>query len=138
MSRCLGILIVSLLTLPAAAEQSIHPKVQEALAWELPDNPCEPPDLKGAERDVLEADGAVRRFDVDTNKLTHYKLKTKRWRRCVMDYKQGLIDEFGKLKDSAQYGLTQEQANTILSKMATIQAVVESPTGQLEEAGEAP
>ncbi|XOV88177.1 MAG: hypothetical protein ACFHX7_25000 [Pseudomonadota bacterium] len=107
-----------------------HREVSAALNWQLPANHCEAPKLSGAERDVEDptGSGARYRYDVDSAKLARYQRQQKRWEKCIERYKAQLVKDFGKLKDSARHGLTQEQANSILAKMALIQAVVESPT----------
>ena len=111
----------------------LHPKVQAALDWTLPDNRCEQPKLPGAGKDVVDTTGASNREGVDSYKLSRFNRAETRWKKCVVKYKKGLLKEFDELKNSAQYGLTEPQAKAILAKMATIQSVIESPTGVLEE-----
>jgi hypothetical protein len=50
---------------------------------------------------------------------------------CVDNYKQDLFSDQETLKNSAQYGLTEQQANIILSKMKMIQTALLSPDGIL-------
>jgi len=69
-----------------------HPEVTAALAWSLPENPCQQPELA----DIIDT--------------------------------QGLVTDFSRLKDSAQYGLTQQQGDEIMAKLALIQASVEELT----------
>jgi hypothetical protein len=71
------------------------------------------------------------RWDVDSYTLNRYERKRKRWQKCVDRYKARLENDFAALKDSAQYGLTKEQADIILGKMKLIQTVLTSPDGTL-------
>ena len=68
-------------------------------------------------------------FDVDHYKIDRYKRKKERWETCVSRYKSNLLEQFEVLKSTAQYGLTEQQVQTILDKLAQIQAVVLSPEG---------
>ena len=51
----------------------------------------------------------------------------KRWDTCITGYKEDLMNDFETLKSSAQHGLSQAQADTILGKLALIQEVLVSP-----------
>jgi len=84
--------IAATISATAPHPEAPHPEVTAALAWSLPENPCQQPEL--ADR-------------IDT---------------------QGLVTDFSRLKDSAQYGLTQQQGDEILAKLALIQASVEELT----------
>jgi len=106
----------------------LHPEVAAALAWSLPENPCQQPKLAGKSADIYDTQGIPSRMDVDSYKIDRFKRQEKRWLKCVANYKQGLVTDFSRLKDSAQYGLTQQQADKILAKLALIQASVEAPT----------
>ncbi|MEJ6683114.1 MAG: hypothetical protein QNL96_04045 [SAR86 cluster bacterium] len=106
----------------------LHPEVAAALAWSLPENPCQQPKLAGKSADIVDTQGIPSRMDVDSYKIDRFKRQEKRWLKCVANYKQGLVTDFSRLKDSAQYGLTQQQADKILAKLALIQASVEAPT----------
>ena len=64
-----------------------------------------------------------------TTKIDRYERKKKRWEGCVSDYKSNLLEQFEVLKSTAQHGLTEQQAETILKKLAQIQAAVLSPEG---------
>ena len=72
--------------------------------------------------------------DVDSYTIKRYERKKKRWEKCVDQYKSKLMKDFERLKNSAQHGLTQDQADQILANMATIQQVYLSPEGLDEEA----
>ena len=119
---------------PAIAEtqsQKLHKKVQEALAWELPVNKCTKPKLLVGSKNVVDGEGAREVTDVDSYTIQRYERREKRWQSCVEKYKDALMVDFEEMKNSAQYGLTKEQADTILKNMAQIQAVYVSPDGMV-------
>ena len=99
-----------------------------ALAWELPVNEYSKP--RSVDRYSLRSDG-----DVDFSTFDRYKLKEKQRRKCLENYRDGLMMDFKLLKRSVQHGLTQQQANQILTKMALIQRVYLIPDGVPEDAG---
>jgi hypothetical protein len=108
----------------------IHESVQAALDWQLPTNTCkQPKPLAGELQDIEDSDGVSNRVGVDSYQLDRYERKQKRWEDCVIDYKEAILEDFEELKNSAQYGLTQLQAETILTKLAQIQAAVIPLTG---------
>ena len=114
-----------------------HPQVREALAWTLPVNACKKPKPPGQRKAIFDNDGVSREeWDVDYYTLKRYKRKEQRWEKCVDDYKNGLKKDFHTLRNSASYGLTQIQANTILGKMKIIQTVMESAEGLPPESQE--
>ncbi|XOV84676.1 MAG: hypothetical protein ACFHXK_06055 [bacterium] len=119
----------------AADSPKVHKKVQQALDWELPQNKCVFPKAPGKRKQVTDDMGSTHtEWDVDTYTLKRYQRKENRWKKCVERYKTSLGKEFETLKASAQYGLTQPQAETILAKMKLIQQVMMSESGQLENA----
>ena len=118
----------------ALAQPDIHEEVQAALDWQLPVHRCKKPELRGAVSDIVDGAGVRRRYDVDTYQLERYERQQKRWRSCIKEYKQALLSDFEDLNNSAQYGLSRQQANIILGKMALIQSVLESPDAVVEEA----
>ena len=120
--------IAATIATAAPHPEVLHPEVAAALAWSLPENPCQQPKLAGKSADIVDTLGIPRRMDVDSYKIDRFKRQEKRWLKCVANYKQGLVTDFSRLKDSAQYGLTQQQADEILAKLALIQASVEAPT----------
>ena len=137
-----SILFLGVLALGASAD--VHEEVQEALDWQLPSNPCKKPkairhlqriDASGGyishspTNTTEESGGAPTVYGVDHYKISRYRRQKKRWESCISNYKSELLDNFERLKSSAQYGLTKPQANNIMSKLAQIQAVVLSPDG---------
>jgi len=107
------------------AAPALHPKVQAALAWEIPANECgKQPSLSRAGKDLDEGNGVKRRFDVDSNTLGIHKRRQKRWVKCMTRYNQDIVDSIKMMRSSAQYGLTEPQAKTILQKMVDAQAVL--------------
>lgn len=127
----------SLVILPTfCLAADIHPEVQSALDYTLPENTCEQPKLPGASKDYVDpATGAVRRQDVDSYTLGRFERAEKRWKKCVTKYKKGLMKDFERLKSSASHGLTQAQANAIMGNMKLIQSAMVSPTGNPEATG---
>jgi hypothetical protein len=126
---CAGLLVAPALSFAA----DIHPDVQKALDYNLPELTCTKPELPGASKDVVDSNGNVTRADVDSYTLGRYERAEKRWNKCLAKYKKGLMKDFERLKNSAAHGLTQAQANTIMGKMKTIQSAVISPSGKPEE-----
>ncbi len=113
-----------------SAEQTTHKKVQAALDWELPVNKCKKPRRPGANNIALvDGEGATRSYDIDSYELGRYQRKEKRWKKCVAKYKKKLLNEFEDLKSSAQYGMTKQQADIVLGKMARLQSVYMTPDG---------
>lgn len=106
----------------AQAQTSVHPKVQEALDWQLPQNPCAKPALLATAANVSNGDDYAQ-SDTDSYTIKRYERKQRRWEKCLKKYKAGLMEDFSALKDSAQYGLTKPQAEAILANMGLIQSV---------------
>ena len=124
---CTGLLIAPGVCFAA----DIHPEVQKALDYTLPELTCTKPQLPGVSKDVIDpATGAVNRADVDSYTLGRFERAEKRWMKCLTKYKKGLMKDFEKLKGSASHGLTQAQANVIMGNMKNIQSAVTSPTGE--------
>ena len=129
----LGLCCVWWLMMPVYAESEPDEKVQTALDWELPVNACKKPRLVAVSSNVSDSEGARVQTDVDSYTIDRYQRKEKRWKSCVEKYKVGLMDDFGELRNSAQYGLTKAQADVILGKLALIQSVYLSPDGRIDE-----
>ncbi len=109
----------------------VHPEVQKALDYSLPELTCTQPHLPGSSKDIVDpATGAVNRADVDSYTLGRFERAEKRWKKCVTKYKKGLMKDFERLKSSASHGLTQAQANAIMANMKQIQQAMVSPTGE--------
>ena len=102
---------------------SLHPKIAEALAWQMPAHECGPAPKNFIQNKKTNDDTGLDLTvsDVDYYTQKRMKRKTNRWEKCIDGYKSNLKQDFGTLKDSAQYGLTQVQANQIMAKMKTIQ-----------------
>ena len=115
------------------AESHLHKEVVAALGWELPTNECSKPRLMAQSSNVVDGKGAREITDVDSYTIERYNRKEKRWQKCLNKYKERLMKDFERLKGSAQHGLTQQQANQILTKMALIQQVYMSHDGLPEE-----
>jgi len=142
----LRILGISLLLLPSLSFAETHEKVQAAMDYELPENTCVKPkkfvrktEVVGAPMPasgavpIFEGSGADEITDMDSHTINRLKRKEERWHACVSDFKTTLLNDMEELKASAQYGLTQDQANIILGKMAQIQKVYMTAEGVLEE-----
>ncbi len=118
--------------------------VQAALDYQVPGNTCSKPDIVADDTNVappVQDTGSVPFFegsnttnvsDLDGYERDRQERKGKRWRKCLAEYKAGLLDDMERLKSSAQHGLTQEQANAIVSNMALIQKVYLTSDGVLE------
>jgi hypothetical protein len=125
-----------LLVLPFYSEAETHAEVQAALDWELPVNTCKKPKIIAQSSNVTNSDGQGSRevTDVDSYTIERYERKQKRWESCVDEYKEALLVEFDVMKNCAQYGLSSEQADIILGKMALMQKVYLTADGIVEEA----
>ena len=131
--KLIWILFTFSLTFQAYAENVTHKEVIAALEWELPANECLKPKLIAQSSNIVDSEGARAITDVDSYTIGRYNRKEKRWRKCVQNYKEELMKDFQKLRGSAKYGLTQDQANAILAKMALIQRIYLSADGLPEE-----
>ena len=85
--------------------------------------------MRGVGTEHINDDGTTQTYNVDSYQIGRFERKQKRWRSCVSKYKSGLLEDFQELESSAQYGLTQLQADIILGKMALIQSALRSPNG---------
>jgi hypothetical protein len=129
----LVVFCVLLVAAPAFADEVLHSKVQAALDYELPVNICKKPKLITVSSNVTDGEGSRAQTDTDSYTIDRYARKEKRWKACVAEYKEALMGDFGELKSSAQYGLTQTQADIILAKMAFIQSVYITPDARVED-----
>ena len=142
LTRVSGCLI---LMLPGLAFAEIHREVQDALDYHLPENTCSKPKIIESSENVTppaQAAGSAELFvgssssevsDMDSYTRKRLQKKERRWRTCVAKYKVNLLEDMEELKSSASHGLTQEQANAILTHMAFIQKVYMTEDGVLEE-----
>ena len=134
----MSLVFILILLLPyssiAPAQEDLHSEVAWALDWNLPENKCEKPNLISQSYKVTDSEGDRPVSDVDSYTIRRYERKEKRWKKCVDNYKKDLMKDFTRLKDSAQYGLTQEQANSILEKLSLLQKAYLSPDGLPETA----
>ncbi len=136
-------LAAALLTIPVttnAQQATTHPEVAEALAWELPAHECVPP--KQTIRNQATTTGALGDnsfgsneelgggvVDYDTNSVDRSRIERarKRYGKCLEEYRQELVDEFGRIKSVVRHGVTEAQARQLLEKLAMIQKTIESP-----------
>jgi hypothetical protein len=123
-----------LLVLPFYSEAETHAEVQAALDWELPVNKCDKPNIIARSSVVAGSAGDLQQTDVDSNTIRRHERKLERFESCVDEYKEALLVEFDEMKNCAQYGLTSEQADIILGKMALMQKVYLTADGIVEEA----
>ena len=119
----------SLLLLPITTNAAeTHKNVQQALDWQLPENSCKKPPYIGLGIEILDEAGMRRRYDgADHYKIERQERKQKRFDTCMKQYRNGLAADFEELKSSAQYGLTKEQSDIILGKMASIHTILAPP-----------
>ena len=110
-----------------------HELVQQALDYKLPVNECERPDMIVGTSVVVDGEGSRQQTDADSYTIGRSERKEHRWQACVEEYREGLMADFQELKASAQYGLTQAQADLIIGKMALLQEVYFAPDAVLED-----
>ena len=70
--------IAATLSTTAPHPEVLHPEVAAALAWSLPENPCQQPKLAGKSADIYDTLGIPRRMDVDSYKIDRFKRQEKR------------------------------------------------------------
>lgn len=135
--------ILFLLLIPVAGVQAGEARVPPAevvaaLAYVLPANTCKAPKLSGGNWSTTNpSDGATEYYDLDYAEQRRYQRALKRYDKCLRDYKSGLQDDFAALKGSAQHGLTNDEATTIMGHMALIGEVLAANDG-LPAAQDAP
>ena len=102
----------------------VHPEVQKSLDYQLPASDCgDEPMLRGVNTFRDNAEKAAQ-TDVDHYTRKRHERRHKRWSKCNDKYRDGLLKDFGQLKDSAKHGMTQEQAQVVLGHMKSIQDVL--------------
>jgi hypothetical protein len=104
--KSLSIMLLALLQPTVGLTQEIHPDVQAAVDWQLPENDCEPP--------------RVKQSHVTTGQEQKLKRATKKYEKCMSQYSAILAEDQQKMMDSAAHGLTQIQANTIMGHLTVI------------------
>ncbi len=141
-----------LLILPCLASAEIHQAVQDALDYQLSENTCSRPRIilpgdagdagntGGTVSPPPQASGSTEFFvgssgsevsEMDSYTRRRLKSKEQRWRTCVASYKVTLLQDMEALKGSANHGITQAQANIILTNLALIQKVYMTEDGVL-------
>lgn len=104
------VLLFALVCLPVVVlAESVHPDVQAALDWQMPENECE---------------FKIRRTNVGGREDRLYKKAMKKYEKCNASYLAGLASEREELMAVAHHGLTQAQADTILTHMGVIEIVI--------------
>ncbi len=105
------VLLFALVSLPLVVlAESVHPDVQAALDWQMPENECE---------------FKIRRTNVGGREDRLYKKAMKKYEKCIASYLAGLAAEREKMMAVAHHGLTQAQADTILTHMGVIKIVMQ-------------
>lgn len=106
---------------PAAAASTgtaaVHPDVQRALDYKLPESTCTPP--------------TVRRKNQNPGQAEAVERKQKFYFKCVEEYQKGLFADFQFLKDSVTHGVTMPQAAVIKDHLETVAARIK----QLQNTG---
>lgn len=136
-----------ILVMPNLVNAETHKKVQAAMDYELPENKCKKPKQfvstkstgtapaqSSSGTDVFSGGGTVDNSDTDSYTIRRLEKKEKKWNKCVDKYKAGLLEDMDTLKASAQYGLTQTQADKIIANMRGIQDVYMTTDGVLDAA----
>ena len=125
--------LLALCAIPSHAN-SVHPEVQAALDWQLPEHDCgaQPRMRKGS--DYANETHETVHSDTDTYTRKRYQRKMKRWDKCMGKYRNNLIKEFGRLKDSVRHGMTPAQAELVLTKLKLIQDTLALTTANPKQA----
>ena len=113
-------------TLTADEPPSGNAAVTQALQWQMPENPCVEPTMRGKGRDVIHtvAPNAARYSDVDHYTLQRYQRKMKRWQACENKYRVGLYHDAMMLQKAAQQGMTETQLEDTRQKLIAIKMVL--------------
>jgi hypothetical protein len=142
------IFFIFLMLGPTTVIAETHEKVEAALNYQTPENTCEKPtkfantDTRTAPQqsagssDYFSGSSTASTSDTDSYTIRRLEKKEEKWRKCVDQYKSTLLEDMQTLKSSAQFGLTQEQADMIVAKMLAIQNIYITPDGVLETEGE--
>ena len=118
------ILISGLMALSAGAAAEVHPEVQKSLDYQIPTSECgEEPTLRGVSTFRDNSEKAAQ-TDVDHYTRERHERRHKRWSKCNDKYRDVLMKDFNRLRDSAQHGMTQDQAQVVLGHMKSIQDVL--------------
>ena len=121
------VLISGLVVFSTSAFADVHPEVQKSLDYQLPASECgDEPTLRGVNtfRDSAEK---ASQTDVDHYTRKRHERKHKRWSKCNDKYRDVLMKDFNRLKDSAKHGMTQAQAQVVMGHMKSIQDVLRPP-----------
>ena len=140
-------IVLLILVMPNLVNAKTHKKVQAAIDYTVPENTCKKPTKFASTKttgtapaqsssgtDVFSGGGTVDNSDTDSYTIRRLEKKEKKWRKCVDKYKAGLLKDMDTLKASAQYGLTQAQADKIIANMRGLQDVYMTPDGVLDTA----
>ncbi len=115
------------LSAPAVADNP-HPAVQAALEWQLPEHNCGARPLLRKGPDYANETHETVMSDIDHYTRERHERKLKRWDKCMTRYRKALMQDFGELKDSVRHGMTQAQAEAVLSKLKLIQDTIDAST----------
>lgn len=107
-----GLLALSLMALATAtqADAPVHPDVQRALDYRLPEDPCVAP--------------APRRTNQNPGQAEHFERQQKSYLRCIEDHQKKLFSDFQFMQASVQHGVTMPQAATIKDHLELIAATI--------------
>ncbi len=120
--------------------------VEDALSYQLPANPCVEVELltdgTNSSAPIQDPSGVpffqgsstANITDTDYYERERLERAEKRWRSCLAEYKEGLLEDMERLKGSAVHGLTEEQAHAIVAHLLLIQETYLSPNGLPPEA----
>ena len=115
--------------------------VEDALNYELPLHECTPPEIVDGGTDssapvqdssgvaYFQGSSTANISDTDYYERERQGRKEVRFKKCLADYKEGLLEDMERLKSSAQHGLTEDQAHAIVAHMLLIQETYLSPDG---------
>ena len=103
--------------------QDVHPEVQAALDWQLPENKCE---------------FKLKPSRVESDMERKYKKAMKKFKKCTGKYTTGLAEEQQKMMAVAHHGLTQAQADIIMGHMLNIKKVTQMIDSFAERAPDVP
>ena len=126
--RTLNLVCFSLvLAFCTSAFADVHPEVQKSLDYQLPVSECGDEPLLRGEKTFRDKAEKAAETDIDHYTRKRHERKHKRWSKCNNKYRDVLMKDFNRLKDSAKHGMTQAQAQVVMGHMKSIQDVLRPP-----------
>jgi hypothetical protein len=96
----------------AADSAEVHSEISWALAYETPVQTCKRPKAR-------QSNEVAGQFD-------RFRRKMEKYTKCVNKYHQLLIEDHQRIVKAAEFGITEQQAQSMIAKVRHIEATVEA------------